>query len=133
MDTEKQTFDFHDAIVLYAAIVAGDKGISSQGIVLLRDHVDYAKDPAQDIDKSLELLQETGQLKRRGQTYYASRTAVEECGPKTSELHLRAAIDEVLKYLLAQGPLTADAWRRTRPIHARGARPLWRGPKPGSR
>jgi hypothetical protein len=99
----------------------------------LRDHVDYAPAPAEDIDKSLELLQETGQIKRRGQSYFASRTASEECGPKIVQLQaIHVAIDEVLRYLLAQGPLTANAWHRTRPIHARGARLPWRGPRPGS-
>ncbi len=133
MDTDKPTFDFHDAIVLYAAISAGERGITSQGIVLLSDHVEYAKAIDQDVDRSLELLQETGLLRRRGQAYYASRIPVEECGPKIAQQkNIRAAIGEVLKYLLAQGPLTASAWRRTRPIRDRGAHLPWRGPKPRS-
>jgi hypothetical protein len=133
MDNDKPTFDFHDAIVLYAAICAGEKGITSQGIVLLSDHVEFDKTAGLDIDKSLDRLQETGQLRRRGQAYFASRPAAEECAPKIAlQQSIRAGIDEVLKYLLAQGPLTASAWRRTRPVRARGAHLPWRGPKPGS-
>ena len=132
MDTDKPTFDFHDAIILYAAISAGEKGITSQGLVLLSDYVEDARSTDQKIDQSLERLQTAGLLRRRGQAYYASRVPVEECGPKLAQQQsIRAAIEEVLKYLLAQGPLTADAWRRTRPARAHGAHLPWRGPKPG--
>ena len=133
MDTDKPAFDLHDAIVLYAAISAGEKGITSQGIVLLSDHIEFGRTSGQDIDQSLERLEETGQLRRRGQAFYASRTAAEECAPKIAQqTSIRAGIEEVLKYLLAQGPLTASAWRRSRPVRARGARLPWRGPKRGS-
>ncbi|MCX5794505.1 MAG: hypothetical protein NTY77_03295 [Elusimicrobia bacterium] len=132
MDNDKPTFDLQDAIILYAAISAGEKGITSQGLVLLSDYVGGARATDQEIDRSLDRLQETGQLRRRGQAYFASRTAAEDCGPKIAQQpDHRAAIAEVLKYLLAQGPLTADAWRRTRPARVHGARLPWRGPKPG--
>jgi hypothetical protein len=133
MDTDKPAFDFHDAVVLCAAISAGDKGITSPGLVLWSDYVEDARSTDQKIDNSLERLQTAGLLRRRGQAYYASRVPVEECGPQLAQQQsIRAAIAEVLKYLLAQGPLTADAWRRTRPARVRDARLPWRGPKPGS-
>jgi hypothetical protein len=99
----------------------------------LIDHVEFSHASGEDIDKSLERLQAAGLLKRCGQSYYASGKAVEGCRLRISQQQpIRAAIGEVHLYLLEQGPVTADDWRRIRSVRARGARRLWRGPRRGA-
>jgi hypothetical protein len=95
-------FDAHDALVLYAALCAGDKGIASQGLVLLSDCVEHSPSSGQEVDKSLERLQEAHFLRKRGQLYLASREAVADCGPGIAGQPVPAAIAEVLRYLQAR-------------------------------
>ena len=102
MKSDNSAFDPHDALVLYAALSAGDKGITTQGIVLLSDYVEHSPSSGQAVDDSLEKLQETHFLMKRGRVYLASRDAVSECGPRVAGQPVSAAITEVLRYLQAQ-------------------------------
>ena len=102
MTTPQPRFDRHDAIVLYAALSAGEKGITSQGIVLLSDYIEHAATSGQTVDKSLDRLQNAHLLKKRGQVYLASRDAAEQFSADLVGQPVPAAIEQVYNYLQTQ-------------------------------
>ena len=105
MSDPVQRFDWHDAMVLYALISAGDSGASITGIASFSDYVNHAVSTEEEIRSSLNRLESAGHICPFGGFYKASAAAVRACSIKISGLsYIRDAIKEVERFLEGRFP-----------------------------